>query len=158
MPENRDRIARVDFGVARQRLFAHMLPGSEQKAACAASGIVHGFLGLGIDHRHHCVDQRTRREILPRADFHLLRIAFEQALVDRALDVDTEPSQVSPSIRPTSRRSFAGSWISFCALRKIVPTMPDMARQFVEDRGIAPRQLLALQVAQYRPAAILRDR
>jgi hypothetical protein len=34
------------------------------------------------------------------------------------------PSQFLPSISPTSRRSLAGSWISFWAFKKIVPIMP----------------------------------
>ena len=55
-------------------------------------------------------------------------------------------------MRPTRRRSFAGSWISFCAFRKIVPTTPERRDSLSR---IAPGQLLTLQVAQNRPAAIL---
>jgi hypothetical protein len=49
------------------------------------------FSGLGVDDGHHRINQCARREILPRARFDLLRIAFEQALIDRAFDVDAEP-------------------------------------------------------------------
>lgn len=37
---------------------------------------------LGIDDGHHRVDQRARREILPGTRLYLLRVAFEQALID----------------------------------------------------------------------------
>ena len=68
-----------------------MLPGGEQKAAGAAGRVVNRFPRLGVDHGHHRVDQRARREILPGTGLDLLGIAFEQALIDRAFDVDAEP-------------------------------------------------------------------
>ena len=58
----------------------------------------------------------------------LMSSAFfsQQALVGVALHVGARASTtVSLSIRSTiSRRSLAGSWILFCALRKITPSMP----------------------------------
>ena len=82
---------RIDFGIARQRLLAHVLPGREQKPAGAAGRIVDRLPRLGVDHSHHRVDQCARREILPGTRLDLLRVALEQALIDRAFDVDAEP-------------------------------------------------------------------
>jgi hypothetical protein len=50
----------------------------------------------------------------------------------------------------------AGSWIAFCALRKIVPKMRNGATAYRGSR-VAPRQLFALQIPQHRPAAFFRD-
>jgi hypothetical protein len=57
----------------------------------AAGRVVDRLPRLGIDHGHHRVDQRARREILPRTRLDLLRVALEQAFIDRAFDVDAEP-------------------------------------------------------------------
>jgi hypothetical protein len=46
---------------------------------------------FGVNDGHHCIDQRARREILARTRLDLLRVAFEQALIDRAFDIDAEP-------------------------------------------------------------------
>jgi hypothetical protein len=102
-----------------------VLPSGEQKAAGAVGRIVDRFPRLGIHNFHRRVDQRPRREILPCTWLDLPRVAFEKALVNRAFDVDAKPSQVSCSMRPTSHRNFAGSCTSFCAFKKIVPTMPE---------------------------------
>jgi len=92
---------RVDFGIARHRLLAHVLPGRQRKPPVLQRG---------------------------RGPLAAVRDPFTST---------PRPSQVSPSISPTRRRSLAGSWISFCAFRKIVPTMP-------ESRGSLSR------IAEYR--------
>jgi len=77
--------------MSRERLLSHVLPGGEQKPAGAAGRVVHRLSRLGVNDGNHRVDQRARREVLPGTRLDLLRIAFEQALIDRAFDIDAEP-------------------------------------------------------------------
>src|SRR5207248_2723531 len=53
--------------------------------------IVDGLSRFRIDRAHHRVEQRARREILPGAPLHLLRVPLQQSLVARSFDVDAEP-------------------------------------------------------------------
>ena len=67
----------------------------------------------------HGVDQRARREVLAGAAFHLARRCAPAApRRSRPWYRRGRPSQFSLSIRPTSRFSLAGSWISFCGLQE----------------------------------------
>ncbi len=78
------------------------------------------------DHVHHRGDERARGEVLARAAFHVLGVLLQQPLVGVALHVGGKADHCSLSIRSTmSRRSLAGSWILFCALRKMTPSMPE---------------------------------
>ena len=69
---------------------------SQQKAAASAAGVCDGFHGLGTDTLHHCLDQRTGREVLPGAAFDVLRVFLQQAFVDLALDIGGHGNPVFP--------------------------------------------------------------
>lgn len=71
-------------------MLLHVLPGREQKARRAAGRIVDRLVWLRIDHLHHRLNDRARREVLAGAGFHVLRVAGQQALVDIALHVDRQ--------------------------------------------------------------------
>ena len=66
-----------------------------------------------------------------------------------------EADQFSLSIRSTmSRLSLAGSWIRFCALRKIVPERAGLLRQADQDLGVVDLELGALGVEQPLPGVL----
>ena len=116
------------------------------------------FPRLGIDHGHHRIDQRARREILARTRLDLLCIAFEQALIDRAFDIDAEP-EPSLAVDKADKTPQLGRVLDLVLrFEKSRSDDAGAARKLFENRRITPRQLLALQVAQDRPAAILGDR
>ena len=98
----------------------------EQESARAAGRIADGLSRLRGDHVHHRGDERARREVLSRAAFHVLGVLLQQAFVGVAFHVGAQAEiHCSLSIRSTMRRrSLAGSWILFCALRKMTPSMP----------------------------------
>src|SRR5689334_1030865 len=95
---------------------------------------------------------------MPRTRFYLLRVAFEQTLIDRAFDVDPEPEPGFAVDQPDETPQFGRVLDLFTVLEKNCSDDAGEVRELVEDRRIAPRQLFALQVAQYRRAAILGDR
>ena len=116
------------------------------------------FSRLWVDHADHRVDQCARREILPSARLDLLGVAFEEALIDRAFDIDAEP-EPGLAVDEADKTPELGRVLDLVLrFEKSRANNAGGARQLVEDRRIAPRQLLALQVAQDRPAAILGDR
>jgi len=148
----------IDFGVARQRLLPHVLPGSEQKPAGAAGGVMDRLARIGIDDRHDGLDQRARGEVLPGAGLHLLRVAFQEALVDRALHIDAE-AEPAFAVDQANQPLQSGRVLDFVLrLQEDRADNTRLPRQLVEDGAIAPGQRLALQIAQYRPAATGRDR
>ena len=51
----------------------------------------------------------------------------------------------------TSRRNFAGSWIRFCALRKIVPNVPRSLAERFQDVPVVHLELVAVAVEQRLP-------
>ena len=105
---------------------------------------------FGVGYGHHRVDQRARCEILSRARLDLLRIAFEQTLIDRAFDIDTEPEPglaVNESDETPERSRVLDLVLRF---EKSRADDAGEARELVEDRRIPPCQLLALQIPQYR--------
>ena len=114
----------------------------EQKAAGAAGGVVDGLTRLRIDHAHHRVDQRARREILPRTRLDLLRIAFEQALVDRAFDVDAEPEPGLAVDQPDETPELGRVLDLVLRFQKDRADNAGEARELVEDRRIAAASTL----------------
>ena len=52
----------------------------------------------------------------------------------------SRPVQVSPSIRSIRRRSLAGSWILFWALRKMTGIRPDACAQLGQDVAVVGLQ------------------
>ena len=98
------------------------------------------------------------REVLAGAALGVLGVLLQQALVGVALHVGVERrSTVSRSIRSTiSRRSLAGSWILFCALRKMMPSMPVLLAQLLEDVAVVRLQLVAVLAEQARPVVARR--
>ena len=53
--------------------------------------------------------------------------------------------QFSASIRSTiRRRSLAGSWILFCAFRKMTPSMPGLLAELFEDVAVVGFELVAV--------------
>ena len=62
----------------------------------------------------------------------------------------------SLSIRSTiSRRSCAGSWIWFCALRKTTPSIPGFRPSSVEDVPVVHLELVAVEREERRPVVAL---
>ena len=119
---------------------------------------MHGLARVGIDHRHHGVDQRARREVLSGAGLHLLGIALKQALVDRAFDVDAlfEPAfAVDQADDPLELGRVLDFVLRF---EEDGADHAGLARQLVEYLGVALGQFLALQIAKPAPLAILGDR
>ena len=92
------------------------------------------FLRLGIDHGHHRVDQCARREILPGAGFDLLRVAFQQALIDRAFDIDAEPEPGLAVDQADQPPQFGRVLDLVLRLQKDRADNAGEARQLVEDR------------------------
>jgi hypothetical protein len=95
---------------------------------------VDGFQRLGVGYGHHRVDQRARREILPGARLHLLRIAFEQPLINRAFDIDAEAEPgfaVDQSDKPPQLRRVLDLVLRF---EKGRADDAGKARELVEDR------------------------
>ena len=64
--------------------------GGKEESARSASGVRDGLAWLGADACHHGPDERTGREVLSRPGFRVLGVAFQQTLVDVALDVGVE--------------------------------------------------------------------
>ena len=64
--------------------------GGEEEAARPAGGIGDGLAGFGADACHHRADQGAGREVLARAGFRVLGVAFQQPLIDVALHVRAE--------------------------------------------------------------------
>ena len=104
------------------------------------------FLRLGVDHRHHRIDQRAWGEILPCTRLDLLRIAFEQAFIDRAFDIDAEPEPGLAVDEPDEPPQFRRILDLVLRLQKNRADDARKARKLVEDRRIAPCQFFALQV------------
>ena len=76
-------------------------------------------------HVHDGGDQGARGEVLARAALHVLGVLLQQPLVGVALHVGGQARPLLLAMRSTmSRRSLAGSWILFCALRKMTPSIP----------------------------------
>jgi hypothetical protein len=78
-------------------------------------------------------------------------MAFEQTLIDRAFDIDTEP-EPGLAVNESDERPELGRVLDL-VLRFEKSRADDAgeARELVENRQIPPCQLLALQIAQYRP-------
>ena len=121
----------------------------EQEAARAAGRIADRLARLGAHHLHHRGDERARREVLARAAFHVLGVLLQQALRKRRPSRRrTSDDHCSLSIRSTiSRRSLAGSWILFCALRKMTPSMPGRFAEFLQRVAVMNFQLVAIELA-----------
>ena len=59
----------------------------QQEASCAAGGVADGGARLRAHDVHDGLNQRTRREVLPCAGLHVLRVALQQRLIGIALHV-----------------------------------------------------------------------
>ena len=110
--------------------------------------------GCGSHDFDHGVDERARGEVLAGAALHVGGVLLQQALVDRRPSHRRRASiQVSLSIRSTtSRWSLAGSWILFCALRKMVPSMPVLPAEFLERVAVVDFEIVAVELRELVPA------
>ena len=68
--------------------------GGQQESAGAAGGIADGHIRPRTHHLHDRLDERARREVLPRAGLHVLGVALQQRLVGVALHVGAEAHPV----------------------------------------------------------------
>jgi len=87
-----------------------------------------------------------------------LRVTFEQAFIDRAFDVDAEPQPSLAIDQSDEAPQFRRVLDLVLRFEKNRADDAGATRQRFKDCRIAPRQFLALQVAQDRPAAIFGDR
>jgi hypothetical protein len=55
-----------------------------RKPAGARGGVLHHLARLRVDQGHDGVDERTRREVLPRARLHLAGVLLQQPFVEVA--------------------------------------------------------------------------
>ncbi len=118
---------------------------------------MHALARIGIDHGHHGVDQRARREVLAGAGLHLLGVTLKQALVDRAFDVDAMLKPALAVDQADQALELGGVLNFVLRLEKDRAHHAGLALQLAEDLRVAPGQFLALEVAQRSPAAVLRD-
>ena len=66
----------------------------QQEAAGAAGGVVDRLAGPGVHHVDDGLDERPRREVLPRAGLDVLGVLLQQPFVDLGLDVDAGAAPV----------------------------------------------------------------
>ncbi len=62
----------------------------KQGPACASGWIANRLTRFRAHHLHHRLDEWTRRKVLSRARFGILRILFEQTFVNLALGIDIQ--------------------------------------------------------------------
>ena len=80
----------------------------QQETARAAGRIADRHLRLGPHHIDHRRDERARREVLPRAAFHVLGVLLQQPFVSVALHVGGQARTTVPC--RSGRRSAAAAW------------------------------------------------
>ena len=116
------------------------------------AGIMNGLVRLRIDHRHHRLDHRTRREVLPGAGFHVLGVPGQQAFVDVALHVDRQ-GEPGLAVDQADQAFELGRVLDF-VLRLQEDRADDAAllRQLVEQLDVGRIQRLAGQVLDVGPA------
>jgi hypothetical protein len=84
------------------------------------------------------------REVLAGAALHVLGVLLQQALVGVALHIGVEggPLLLVDEVHDQPAE-LGGSWILFCALRKMMPSMPGtMADDWLDIGFNSPTQLL----------------
>ncbi len=91
-------------GLVAQKLFLRLVQlrararqpvvGTQKKTAGATGRVGNGLHRLGAHAGHHRLDQRARREILPRAAFGVFRILLQQPFVQVALGVGVQADPV----------------------------------------------------------------
>ena len=69
-------------------VMALVIIGGQKESTRAAGRVVHSLAGCGPHYVHDGLDERTRREILPRPSLHVRRVFLQQAFVGVALHID----------------------------------------------------------------------
>lgn len=68
----------------RGTVFTYVPIGCDEKATGAGGRVLDDVFQRRLHHRHHAVDQRTRREVLTGAGFLFVGVLLQQALVEIA--------------------------------------------------------------------------
>ena len=125
--------------VERRVVLDDVVVGGQEEAAGAAGRVADRLAGL----RAACTStiawiSGARREVLARAALGVLRRSSPAGPRRRRPSRRRRASiHFSRSIRSTiSRRSLAGSWILFCALRKMTPEHARLLAQLFEDVAV----------------------
>ncbi len=130
----------------------------QQETTRAAGRITDGLARLGSHHLHHGRNERTRREILARAAFHVLGVLLQQPLIGVALHIG---GQAGPLLRVNQvhdQSAQQGRVLDF-VLRpaKNEAQHPRHLAQFLQRLAIMDFQRVAILGQQCGPVVSLGD-
>jgi len=134
---------------------------SEKEAARAAGGVGDDLARLGPDAVHDRVDDRARREVLPRAALHVLGVALQQPLVGIALHVGGHRRPVFLADQLDDELAQLGRVLDLVLrLLKDQPEHPALQAQLAQRLAVVLLQLDALHLrrGEVGPAVALGDR
>ena len=140
-------VQRVVLGVGQVAL------GRQQEAAAAAAGVGDGCPGFRSDALHHGPDQRSGREILARAAFHVLGVLLQQALVNLALHIGGHGHPVFPVDHLDDAVEDGGVADLVDGPLKNLAQGTALFPQGFQDGFVLALQLRAFQGVHVRPAA-----
>jgi len=129
--------------------------GDEQEAAGAGGGVADRVVGGGMHHVDDRLDERARREVLAGAGLRVLRVLFEQPLVDLALDVDVDPGLVLDEVDEAAE--LGGVLDAVLRLTEDDGGEAGSGAQLDEDAAVVGLKLIAVEVEQAAPVVCLGD-
>ncbi len=135
-----------------------MVVGGEQEASGAAGGIADHLPRLRIHHLHDGADQRTRGEILPRPLVRGAGGLFEQAFVDRALDVHIHSGPIL--LRDHPYHPLEIRWVGDLVLRLAEndPHQPRLLAEGLKRVAVVDFEIIPTPAVQLGPLEGNRDR
>ncbi len=131
----------------------------EQEAARAAGRIADRLPRLRRDHIDHRGDERTRREVLARAAFHVLGVLLQQALVGVALHVGVEARPLLLVDQVDDQPAQLGRVLDL--VLRLAEDDAEHARplaEFLQRMAVMDLQIVAVQLQQRGPAVTFRNR
>ena len=121
------------------------------------AGSADGLAWLRAHHVHDGLDERARRKVLACARFDVLRVLFQQALIDFALDVNVQPR---PRFAVNHLDEAAQLGRVLDAVLRLAKDDGDQARalaQLGQDVAVMGFERVAVALEQALPAQVLRD-
>ena len=131
----------------------------EEEAAGAAGGIGDDLFRLRADAVDDGVDEHARREVLPRAPLHILRIALEQTLVGIAFHVGAHRHPCFLVDEVHDQPPQLGRVLEF--VLRFVEDQPEqtlLVAQRLKGVAVVIEQLVAVFLDEARPTVLLRHR